>query len=606
MSTNLWTKVSTLSFKTKATLLAISLGIAPIAAVGSITYVQIQNTLQQQTTKAQKNRAVAIADKLNRFIFERNGDIQVLASLPFLANPKVAAVTPIGEKSLVLDGFIKSYGAYDSIAAFDLQGNLIVQSSGEPLTKNHFKRQYFQDALKTGKAVISEPEVSRYTGKLSLFFAAPIKNGAGQIVGVVRTRTPIDRLELQLKDFQTTHDDHHILDRRTGKIFISSNGDYINKSEDKDIVTAREKGDLVRHKTVINHTAGTPVNPNDNGNHVELMTAAPFNKIEGMAQLPWTAIAVVDEDAAYSELQGLLLTILTGTGLTAALTVGFSTFFADRIIRYIQRTITSITNSANEIVDTVQSQEITVNQQANTAIETTNTINQLESLSTQSAAQAASSATGARQALSLSEEGTQAVQQTLRGMSDLRDNVDEIAAQVVNLGEQTGQITSISDLVSDLAKQTNMLALKAAVEAARVGEQGKGFGVVAGEIRKLAEESKKSAAKINNLATDIQVSINRTVMVTDRGTKTVTEGIQLAQNTAQTFMGVTDAVNNVFLNSQQISSSAKQQATAIQQVLGAMTIVSQGSQENAIGMHKMKTSTRELNQIADELQAVVS
>jgi methyl-accepting chemotaxis protein len=95
-------------------------------------------------------------------------------------------------------------------------------------------------------------------------------------------------------------------------------------------------------------------------------------------------------------------------------------------------------------------------------------------------------------------------------------------------------------------------------------------------------------------------------MVTDRGTKTVTEGIQIAESTAVTFIGVADAVNNVFLNSQQISSSTKRQATAIQQVLGAMNNISQGSQESAVGMHKVKTSTRELNQIADELQAAVS
>ena len=102
------------------------------------------------------------------------------------------------------------------------------------------------------------------------------------------------------------------------------------------------------------------------------------------------------------------------------------------------------------------------------------------------------------------------------------------------------------------------------------------------------------------------MAINRTVMTTDRGTKTATEGIQLAENTAVTFIGVTDAVNNVFLNSEQISASTKRQATAIQQVLGAMTNISQGSQESAVGMHKVKTSTRELNLIADELQAVVS
>jgi hypothetical protein len=595
MPTNLWTKVNTFSFRTKATLLAISLGIIPITVTGTISYLQIRNTIEQQTIKTQTIRAEAVADKLNRFIFERNGDVEVLAALPFFTNPKVAAITSIADKAAILEQYIKSYLVYDSIAAFDIKGNLIAQSNGESLTKiNHLKRQYFQDVLKAGKTVISSPEPSRYTGKISLFFAAPIRDSTGQIIGVVRTRTPVDRLETVIKNFATKSEDYHILDRQSNKLFISSNGRYTNQPETLDISRAQEKRGVIYHK------------PSAANDRAELFSAAPFTKLAGMPELPWTAVVTIDRDAAYAELQGLLLTILTGAGFTALFTVTFATFFAERITKYIQRAISTITNSANEIVDTVQSQEITVNEQANSAISTTDTINELESISTQTAAQASASATGARQALSLAEEGTQSVQKTLQGMSGLRMSVDEIAAQIVNLGEQTGQITNVSDLVADLAKQTNMLALKAAVEAARVGEQGKGFGVVAGEIRKLAEESKKSAQKINNLATDIQIAINRTVMVTDRGTKTVTEGIQLAENTAATFVGVTDAINNMFLNSQQISSSAKQQATAIQQVLGAMTIISQGSQESAVGMHKVKTSTRELNQIADELQAVVS
>jgi Methyl-accepting chemotaxis protein (MCP) signalling domain/Cache domain len=595
MSTNLWTKVTTLSFKTKTTLLAIAVGIIPISVIGVIDYVQVSNASQEQAIKTQKARAAAVADKFNRFVFERYGDVSVMSSLPVFADPKVSTIVSAEGKGKLLDRFVSTYQVYDSIAAFDINGNLIAQSKGESLTKiNHANRQYFKDALKAGKAVISAPEPSKYTGKISVFFAAPVRDlVTDRIIGVIRTRTPVDRLASPLKDLANKSENYYILDRQSDKVFVSSNGEHLNQPESPDMKQAREKGGVVYHQNSVSKKR-------------ELLSAAPLNKLEGMPALPWTALTTIDEDAAYVELQGLLLTILAGVAVTGALTVGLSTFFADRIINYIQSTISTITNSANEIVDTVQSQEITVNQQANSAISTAETINQLESISSQTADQASASATGARQALSLAEEGTQSVQETLRGMTGLRDSVDEIALQIVNLGEQTGQITSVSDLVSDLAKQTNMLALKAAVEAARVGEQGKGFGVVAGEIRKLAEESKKSAQKINNLATDIQVAINRTVMVTDLGTKTVTEGIQLAENTAATFIGVTDAVNNVFLNSQQISSSAKQQATAIQQVLGAMTMISQGSQESAIGMHKVKTSTRELTQIADELQAVVS
>lgn len=603
MSTNLWTKVNTFPFKTKAILLAIAVGIAPIVTVGALNYAQVRNTSQKQTIETQKARAVGIADKLNRFMFERNGDVSVLSGLPVFADSKVGAITSTASKSQLLDRFVTSYQIYDSIAVFDLKGNPIVQSKG-PKLGNHADREYFQSALKTGKTVISDPTISKSTGKLAIHLAASIKDLAtSQIIGVVRTRIPVDGLAVTLKNFKSKYDDYHILDRRTGKVFISSNGEYTNKSEDADIIAARKKGELVRHQTAM---TGANVNPNDPGNRVELMTAAPFDKVEGMQELPWVAISVIDEDAAYVELQGLLVTILAGAGFTALLTVALSTFFADRIVKYIRQTIATITTSANEIVDSVQTQEISINEQANSAIATTDTINELESISTETAAQASASTTGAKQALSLAEEGTQAVQKTILEMSDLRDRVDEIALQIADLGTQTGQITTVSDFVSDLAKQTNMLALKAAVEAARAGEQGKGFSVVAGEIRKLADESKKSAQKINNLATDIQMAINRTVMTTDRGTKTATEGIQLAENTAVTFIGVTDAVNNVFLNSEQISASTKRQATAIQQVLGAMTDISQGSQESAVGMHKVKTSTRELNLIADELQAVVS
>jgi methyl-accepting chemotaxis protein len=594
MSTNLWTKVNTLSFKTKTILVAIALGVIPIVAIGTLEYFQISNSSQQRMIETEKERATAIADKLNRFVFERNGDAAVLSILPIFTTAKVSAVTTTQEKNYILDQFVISYGVYDSIAYFDTSGNLLNQSKGNQLG-NHADRKYFQDALATGKVVISAPEVSKSTGKFVIHVAAPVKDLAtGKVIGVIRTRAPITNLETPISNFGTKSESYHILDRQTNKVFISSTGEYTNKPETAAMTQARTKQEMVSTQS------------SGGNSRQELLSVAPFKKLAGMNELPWVAVTTIDQAVAYSELQGLLWTTLAASIATGGLTVGLSLFFADRIAKYIQSAITTITVSAGEITDTVENQEISVNQQANSAISTTDSISILEAISTETAEQADASSNGAQQALSLAEEGTQAVKKTISEMSDLRDRVDEIAQQIVNLGEQTGQITTVSDLVADLAKQTNMLALKAAVEAARAGEQGKGFGVVAGEIRKLADQSKKSAQKINDLATDIQSSINRTVMTTDRGTKTATAGIQLAENTATTFVGVTDAVNNVFLNSQQISSSTKRQATAIQQVLEAMNSISQGSQESAIGMHKVKTSTRELTQIADELQAVVS
>jgi methyl-accepting chemotaxis protein PixJ len=329
-----WNK---LSFKTKATLLAIALGLTPLAVVGTLSYLQISNTIQQQIVKSQTDRATAVADKLNRFAFERNGDIEILASLPIFTNSKVAATTPLAAKATTLNQYVKIYQVYDSIAAFDITGNLIAQSAGESLTKiNHLKRQYFQDVLKTGKTVISEPEPSRYTGKMSVFFAAPIKDiTTGQIIGVIRSRVPVERLEVPIKDFATKFQDYHILDRKSNKVFISSNGNYTNQPETSDMAEARTKGGIVYHLNKVSDHKQRAAIASDTTkateqDHGELFSAAPFKKIEGMQELPWTAVVTIDSDNAYGELQGLLLTILGGAGLTALFTVALATFFADR------------------------------------------------------------------------------------------------------------------------------------------------------------------------------------------------------------------------------------------------------------------------------------
>jgi methyl-accepting chemotaxis protein len=261
-----------------------------------------------------------------------------------------------------------------------------------------------------------------------------------------------------------------------------------------------------------------------------------------------------------------------------------------------------IATSSTQIAATVEQQERTVSQQAASVSETTTTMEELGASSRQAAEQAETSAAGASQALSLADSGTKAVQETMESMNSLKENVRAIAEQIMRLSEQTGQIVNISDLVADIANQTNMLALNAAVEAARAGEQGKGFSVVASEIRKLADESKKSAEKINILVQDLQASMNSTVMVTDEGTKKTNENIRLTQSTAETFIGVKEAVNDIFVNSQQISLSAKQQAVATQQVIAAMNAINLGAQETSTGINQVRVTTNQLENAARQLK----
>lgn len=265
----------------------------------------------------------------------------------------------------------------------------------------------------------------------------------------------------------------------------------------------------------------------------------------------------------------------------------------------------NITQSSDDIAAKVDTQEMVANEQASSVSQTTATVDLLGETSRRSAARAEESAASASTALSLAETGAQTVEETRIGMESLKERVREIAEQIINLSEQTEQIAGVSELVGDLANQTNMLALNAAVEAARAGEYGKGFGVVAGEIRKLADQSRKSADQINNLVTEVQAAMNSAVMVTDEGKKTAESSIELALGTAESFIGVKDAVNNVFANTSEISEAAKQQAVGIQEILAAVNALNLGAMDTAADMGDVKTSTLNLKKSAEELKAIV-
>ncbi len=312
-------------------------------------------------------------------------------------------------------------------------------------------------------------------------------------------------------------------------------------------------------------------------------------------------------------------------------------FLSIAIAKPLDKAISGIVNmmvsSSTEIAAVVEEQERITIQQAASVNETTTVIDQLGASSRQSSQQAESAAedahrvlqqaeeaaTGARQVLALATAGNKVVGQTLAAMSDLQEKVGASARQIMHLSEQTSQIGNITSVVTDLASQTNMLALNASVEAVRAGEYGKGFGVVAAEIRRLADQSKKSADKINSLIVDIQNAIDSTVMSTDEGIKTVGEAIKFSHQTAEAFSGVTQsisdvvlknqedsltAVNNISLKNSQIALTAKQQAIAIEQVVEAMNNINSGAKQTASGITQAKVGTQQLNEAALNLKTL--
>lgn len=299
------------------------------------------------------------------------------------------------------------------------------------------------------------------------------------------------------------------------------------------------------------------------------------------------------------------IAIVAGTIIILGLVCIILVFIRQGVIQPIEKISMDITTSSAQIATTLEEQERITHQQAIAVEQTSSTINELAASSRQMASQAKSTYASGNEVLSLTQEGYQAIKLSVEGIATLNTNSERIIQQTQDLEKQAFEISNISNLVSDIAMQTNLLALNAAVEAVRAGEQGKGFGVVASEIRKLADQSKHSTHQINALVQEIKNSINLTIKVTAEGNQTVNEIMEMAQTTVLTFDQVSSSVNNMVLNSQQIAANVQQQDIAIQQIVEVINSINQGAGETATALSQTKISIQQLNQIAKILMDLI-
>jgi methyl-accepting chemotaxis protein len=351
--------------------------------------------------------------------------------------------------------------------------------------------------------------------------------------------------------------------------------------------------------------AAIEIATNEIGAELDQQILAIESQLEQLEQQQLDQNVTQNIASAEDTLNTLVWGFLIGALGLGSLSTAIALIIASKATQTILQAIGKISSSSSQIAVTVEEQERNANLQAASVNETTAAMDELEATSRQSAEQANAAALAAEQVFQLADHGNQAVEETLGEMTNLRSKVSAIAEQIMQLSEQTIQIGNISGLVSDLANQTNILALNAAVEAVRAGEHGKGFSVVAAEIRKLADQSKNSAENIRTLVAEIQHKINSAVMVTDEGSKTVNSNIQIANRTAESFAGVAEAVNNMVINNQQISLNTRQQVQAIQQVVEAMNNINLGAKETAIGISQTKEGTSQLNEATMNLQGIV-
>lgn len=280
-------------------------------------------------------------------------------------------------------------------------------------------------------------------------------------------------------------------------------------------------------------------------------------------------------------------------------------FYVRSVTDSLGRVTHALVTAVSQMTVAVNEQERVASQQAVAVNETNTTMEVLGVSVRQTAEQADGAAHGAQSAQAFSQQGMVRVKETLRSMENAKKQVGSIAKQLSLLSEQMGQIQTITDVVSEFANETKMLAMNAAVEAVRAGEYGKGFSVLAVEIRKLADESKRSVGQIGTLVGNIHKATHTTVVAAEEGASVWRRGIAITQNTAKTFHTLDQTIGAASESAVQISMNLRQQSAAVKQVVVAMQSIHIGARESASGMAQVKSAIQTLDESAQTLRKMI-
>ena len=214
---------------------------------------------------------------------------------------------------------------------------------------------------------------------------------------------------------------------------------------------------------------------------------------------------------------------------------------------------------------------------------------------------ASSIAVSASGTANIAKEGEHIVDKSVSEVKDIAATVSESSKVMVSLGERSRQIGDIIRVISEIADQTNLLALNAAIEAARAGEQGKGFAVVADEVRKLAERTAKATSEIGSMIGAIQEEVQKSVTSMDEVSKMVGTGVEFSTQTGEALHKIVSSVSELQMMVQQIASATEEMSATSEQISGDIMAVANVSKETSTGSEQIAGASSEVARLASRL-----
>jgi methyl-accepting chemotaxis protein len=215
---------------------------------------------------------------------------------------------------------------------------------------------------------------------------------------------------------------------------------------------------------------------------------------------------------------------------------------------------------------------------------------------------ASNTADTSKDALNMAKEGKGVVEKTVRGMNEIADSVMEAASTIAKLSQSSAKIGVILSTINDIADQTNLLALNAAIEAARAGEQGRGFAVVADEVRKLAERTGESTHEISGIINEIHSDTERSVSAMNKGKTRVEDGVRFSNEASKSLDLILGASQRGVDMAQAIATATEQQSATSEEVSRSMERIASITKKAEESIVNVKTASEELLKLSEELR----
>ena len=276
------------------------------------------------------------------------------------------------------------------------------------------------------------------------------------------------------------------------------------------------------------------------------------------------------------------------------------------IVVPVAQAVDALASVSTEILAGTTQQAAGMREHSSAVTETVSTVDEVLQTSEQASQRAQAVSESSQRAAEVGQSGRKAVEESVLAMGTVKDQTSSIAESILTLAEQAQAIGEIIATVNDIAEQTNVLSLNAAIEASRAGEHGRGFSVVAGEVKVLADQSKKATGQVRQILGEIQKATNTAVMVTEQGTKSVNDAIKTVNDAGTTIRLLTDIITEAVQAAAQIAASSAQQATGMRQIHQAMQNISQVSTQNMAATNQAEQAARHLTVVGSSLRQLVT